>query len=124
MARRDDPRLVIAHAGTTGDQHRVCGNLGGGLAAVWICRSTRGTKPKLSNVEPCMDEELSTQIDARRDIERVRAAFMSLSEKVRGAFVLCELEGFSAKEAGQVLGTNEVTIWKRVSDARKALVRA
>lgn len=78
----------------------------------------------LSNVEPRMDEELSTQIDARRDIERVRAAFMSLSEKVRVAFVLCELEGFSAKEAGQVLGTNEVTIWKRVSDARKALVRA
>jgi RNA polymerase sigma-70 factor (ECF subfamily) len=78
----------------------------------------------LASVEPRIDESLSSQLDARRDVERVRTAFAALSEKARLAFLLCEVEGFSAKEAGQVLGSNEVTVWKRVSDARKALARA
>jgi RNA polymerase sigma factor (sigma-70 family) len=79
----------------------------------------------LSSVDPCgIDECLSAQLDARRDVERVRSAFASLSEKVRLAFILCEVEGLSAKEAGQILDANEVTVWKRVSDARKALIRA
>ena len=74
--------------------------------------------------QPAINEQLSNQVDARRNIDRVRSAFESLSENARLAFVLCEVEGFSAKEAGKVLGSNEVTIWKRVSDARKALARA
>lgn len=69
-------------------------------------------------------DRVANQVDARRNIERVRSAFESLSENSRLAFVLCEVEGFSAKEAGRVLGANEVTIWKRISDVRKALVRA
>ena len=74
--------------------------------------------------QPTTNESLSSQVDARRNIERVRAAFESLSENARLAFILCEVEGCSAKEAGRVLGSNEVNIWKRVSDARKALARA
>lgn len=76
------------------------------------------------SIECRIDEDLSSQLDARRDVERIRAAFAALSEKARTAFVLCEVEGLSAKEAGEVLGANEVTVWKRVSDARKALLRA
>jgi len=71
-----------------------------------------------------VDDRLSYQVDARRNIERARAAFESLSDNARLAFILCEVEGFSAKEAGRVLGSNEATIWKRVSDARKAMIRA
>jgi RNA polymerase sigma-70 factor (ECF subfamily) len=62
------------------------------------------------------------QVDARRDIRLVEAAFAELPEPSRLAFVLCELEGLSAKEAGRVLNASESAIWKRVSDARKALL--
>lgn len=69
-------------------------------------------------------DRLAEQVDARRHVRHVRAAFESLSEKSRLAFVLCELEGLSAREASQVLESSETAIWKRVSDARKALLRA
>jgi RNA polymerase sigma-70 factor (ECF subfamily) len=63
------------------------------------------------------------QVDARRDIRLVQAAFAELPEASKMAFVLCELEGLSAKEAGRVLEASEAAIWKRISDARKTLVR-
>lgn len=70
------------------------------------------------------NDRLSDQVDARRNVQYVRAALESLSEKSRLAFVLCEIEGLSAREAGEVLDSTETAIWKRVSDARKALLRA
>jgi RNA polymerase sigma-70 factor (ECF subfamily) len=70
------------------------------------------------------NDRLSEQVDARRNVQYVRAALESLSEKSRLAFVLCEIEGLSAREAGEVLDSTETAIWKRVSDARKALLRA
>jgi RNA polymerase sigma-70 factor (ECF subfamily) len=70
------------------------------------------------------NDRLSEQLDARRTVQYVRAAFESLSEKSRLAFVLCEIEGLSAREASEVLDSTETAIWKRVSDARKALLKA
>ncbi len=70
------------------------------------------------------NDRLSEQVDARRSVQYMRAAFESLSEKSRVAFVLCEIEGLSAREASQVLSSTETAIWKRVSDARKALLKA
>lgn len=60
-------------------------------------------------------------LDARRRLERLRRALGSLSEERREAFVLCELEGLSAREAAEALGVAETAIWKRVSDARRLL---
>lgn len=79
----------------------------------------------LSLVEPSRgDTDLVRQVAARRDIEGVRLALAALSEKTRLAFLLCEVEGLSAKEASVVLDASENTIWKRVSDARKCLLKA
>jgi RNA polymerase sigma-70 factor (ECF subfamily) len=68
-------------------------------------------------------ERLLEQVDARRNVQSVREAFDALPEKSRVAFVLCEVEGLSAREAGVALATSETAIWKRVSDARKAMLR-
>jgi DNA-directed RNA polymerase specialized sigma24 family protein len=70
------------------------------------------------------DDRSSEQLDARRNVQQIRAAFDALSEKVRIAFVLCELEGISAKEASIVLESSETAVWKRVSDARRILLKA
>lgn len=61
---------------------------------------------------------------ARQTLERLRRVLLSLPEERRVAFVLCELEGLSARDAAELLNVNETAIWKRVSDARKQLRRA
>jgi RNA polymerase sigma factor (sigma-70 family) len=66
-------------------------------------------------------EQQSGITQAHRALERLRVALAALPETSRIAFVLCEIEGFSAREAGVVLNAREATIWKRVSDARKTL---
>jgi RNA polymerase sigma-70 factor (ECF subfamily) len=63
------------------------------------------------------------QVEARRSMARVESEFAALPESSRVAFVLCELEGLSAREAARVLDTTETAVWKRISDARKALLR-
>ena len=79
----------------------------------------------LSNVQVgSASNNLFEQIDARRSISYVRAAFESLSEKSRRAFLLCEVEGLSAREASEVLNASETAIWKRVSEVRKVLLSA
>jgi RNA polymerase sigma-70 factor (ECF subfamily) len=69
-------------------------------------------------------ETVGTMVDARSALERVQRTLEGLPENQRIAFVLCEIEGLSAREAADALGVNETAVWKRVSDARKALVRA
>lgn len=59
--------------------------------------------------------------EARQLLERARAALANLSAERRFAFVLCEIEGLSAREAALVLGTSEQAVWRRVSDARRSL---
>lgn len=54
-------------------------------------------------------------------LSRAKSALQRLSPVLREAFVVCELEGLSAKEAALVLGASERAIWKRVSNARKQL---
>jgi RNA polymerase sigma-70 factor (ECF subfamily) len=69
-------------------------------------------------------ETVGALVDARSALETVQRTLDALPENLRIAFVLCEIEGFSAREAADALGVNETAVWKRVSDARKALVRA
>lgn len=63
-------------------------------------------------------------VDARSALETVQRTLEALPENLRIAFVLCEIEGLSARDAGEALGASESAVWKRVSDARKALVHA
>ena len=62
--------------------------------------------------------------NARRQLQRARAALASLSDDQREAFVLCDLEGLSAREAGEILGLSEAAVWKRASRARAKVRRA
>ncbi len=64
------------------------------------------------------------RVGARRQIELARRVLDGLSVDRRVAFVLCALEGLSAKEAAVALGSTETAIWKRVSEARKAILAA
>lgn len=68
-------------------------------------------------------ETVGAIVDARGALATVQKTLATLPEDQRLAFVLCELEGLSAREAGQVLDANETAVWKRVSDARKTLAR-
>jgi RNA polymerase sigma-70 factor (ECF subfamily) len=61
--------------------------------------------------------------DVRRRLLAARDALEALPEELRLAFVLCELEGLSAREAAEALRTSEAAVWKRVSRAR-AQIRA
>lgn len=61
------------------------------------------------------------QTDARRQLALAREAMAALGDDVREAFVLCDLEGMSAREAARVLEISEAAVWKRASRARESI---
>jgi len=69
-------------------------------------------------------QAIDEMTDARRAVDRARQLLERLPDEKRLAFVLCELEGLSAKEAAQVLRCSEAAVWKRVSEARHVLRQA
>jgi RNA polymerase sigma-70 factor (ECF subfamily) len=66
-------------------------------------------------------ERGSGRPEARIELARADKALADLGDELREAFVLCQLEGLSAREAAQALGTSEAAVWVRVSKARKAI---
>jgi len=58
--------------------------------------------------------------DASEAQDIVDSFLARLSEPQRCAFVLCELQGFTAKEASAALGTNPNTVAARLRSARKS----
>jgi RNA polymerase sigma factor (sigma-70 family) len=89
-----------------------------------VARSA-GRRSRLAGARRLVDDETEPPpdgaLDARRRLDALRRALASLRDERREAFVLCELEGLSAREASEALGVAETAIWKRVSDARRAL---
>lgn len=67
---------------------------------------------------------LAETIEAKHSLAAANDALRKLDAEKRRAFVLCEIEGLSAREAAETLGATETTVWKRVSDTRKILRRA
>jgi len=70
------------------------------------------------------ETRVTERIEARRSLAAANDALQRLDLEKRQAFVMCELEGLSAREAAMTLGATETTVWKRVSDTRKILRRA
>jgi len=64
------------------------------------------------------------RVGAKLQLERARRVLDGLPAEQRAAFVLCAVEGLSARETAQALGSTETAIWKRVSEARKAILAA
>ena len=67
-------------------------------------------------------EDGDARASARADLRAVQDSLAFLSVKQRLAFVLCEIEGFTAREASRMLSTSETAVWRRVSDARRQIL--
>ncbi len=68
--------------------------------------------------------EAMTAADALTQEKRrrwVTAAVETLSPALKEAYVLCVLEELPGKEAAQILGIREASLWRRLSDARDAI---
>ena len=68
-----------------------------------------------------LESDGTESVDARRALRVASRALAALPLERRMAFVLCELEGLSAREAAEVLRASETAVWKRVSEARRAI---
>jgi RNA polymerase sigma-70 factor (ECF subfamily) len=66
---------------------------------------------------------IPSAMDSQSQIALARRALEALPEGQREAFVLCEIEGLTAKEAAEVLTISEAAVWKRVSYARSTILR-
>lgn len=51
----------------------------------------------------------------------VAAAVETLTPALKEAYVLCVLEEMPGKDAAQILGIREASLWRRLTDAREAL---
>jgi RNA polymerase sigma-70 factor (ECF subfamily) len=66
-------------------------------------------------------EDPAAAVEARQSLEQAWRMLAALPAERRLAFVLCEIEGLSARQAAEALGTSETAVWKRVSAARQAI---
>lgn len=89
-------------------------------------RRSSGRRARLQAAFECVTDGASlvfpdAAANAEQELARINRILDGLSAERREAFVLCEIEGLSAREASVVLGVSETAIWKRVSDARRVL---
>ena len=70
------------------------------------------------------ESRLPERVQARRTLALAYDALHKLDVDKQVAFVMCEIEGVSAKDAALALGVTETAVWKRVSDARRTLKQA
>jgi RNA polymerase sigma-70 factor (ECF subfamily) len=61
------------------------------------------------------------ETEGRETLTRFRRALDELPHDLRLTYVMCELEDTPGKDAAEVLGVPEGTIWRRLHDARRAL---
>ena len=54
-------------------------------------------------------------------LAKLETAIADLPHDLRTAFVMCDLEDLTARDAAAALGVREGTIWRRVHDARRTL---
>jgi RNA polymerase sigma-70 factor (ECF subfamily) len=64
------------------------------------------------------------RFEGREALARFRRALDALSHELRVAYIMCELEETSGRDAALALGIPEGTLWRRLHDARKALLGA
>ncbi len=84
----------------------------------------RRMQTALVSIPAAMPSRPDDEAQRRELMARLRVALTKLPHDLREAFVLCDLEELSAREAAAVVGVREGTIWRRVHEARKALRRA
>jgi RNA polymerase sigma-70 factor (ECF subfamily) len=102
---------------------------GGSSLATWLHRIayreyTHWLRSRRDHA-PLEDAEWLPDRSAGGELEALafRRALEELPEEQRDAFLLCQVEGFSVREASQVLQAPEGTVKWRVFDARQRLRR-
>jgi RNA polymerase sigma-70 factor (ECF subfamily) len=73
---------------------------------------------KLRLVEPA---SRPPEADGLQDANRIQAAVLTLEPNHRSAFVLCEVEGHTSREAAEILSVPEGTVSRWRSQARSSL---
>lgn len=85
-------------------------------------RRRRRAEPSLDTerVEPGADP--AAQLEARDVLRRTQQAMAKLSADHRVVLALCTLQGLPHTEVALILGVPEGTVWRRLHEARKALL--
>lgn len=73
---------------------------------------------------PAGPDRPDQRFEGHEALARYRQALDGLSHELRVAYIMCELEGTSGKEAAAALGVPEGTLWRRLHAARQILLRA
>lgn len=84
---------------------------------------TRGSEVEISEAPPMPGDDGVAVAESRSEFARVRLGFAQLPEEQRMLMLLIAVEGYSYKEAAEILDVPIGTVMSRVSRARRALDR-
>ncbi len=141
-------RWALSHAGDQDEAdditqavliklHRRLGSYRGGARfTTWLFRVTRNASLELQRrgsrhrhlgldevpLEAIQGDE-PEQVDRSAATAAVRQAFQALPKGQRHVFDLVDLQGFTPKEVGEMLGMKSVTVRAHLSKARRAIRR-
>lgn len=77
----------------------------------------RALEPQLTRAGP------AEALEHKRELERVQAALEQMTEAQRVAFTLFEIEGLTAREIAEQLGSTEAVVFARIQRARGVFQR-
>jgi RNA polymerase sigma-70 factor, ECF subfamily len=78
----------------------------------------------LGTIPPPLERSTDDAITDEQRRRWVAAAVESLTPALKEVYILCVLEELPGKDAAQILGIREASIFRRLSDARDALRKA
>jgi RNA polymerase sigma-70 factor (ECF subfamily) len=78
----------------------------------------------LSELPSTAADAPSSAAETREALARLRKGLDDLPHDLRVAFVMCAIEGIPGVEAAAILGVRQGTVWRRLHEARKALIDA
>lgn len=84
----------------------------------------RRAEQALASVPPPASLGADVALERRELVERCAEAIAHLPHHLREAFVVCDLEELSGRDAAAVLGVREGTLGRRLHEARRALREA
>src|SRR5207302_1597733 len=97
---------------------------GGKLLAL---RPPRGDASEMSDealIAACATGDAAAMGGRGELVTRCGVAMAELPHHLREAFVLCDVEDMSGRDAAAALGVREGTVWRRVHEARRAVREA
>jgi RNA polymerase sigma-70 factor, ECF subfamily len=78
----------------------------------------------LSDIPPADAASPYDNVAVRMQLNHLQDALDRLPPHLKECFVMCDIEGVAGVEAAAILGVRKGTLWRRLHEARKALVWA